>query len=543
MTLPVPLTVRVGDHLVTKQVQSLSFRREAVGGVRSISFTLARSLTDLAGVEPLAPVYVYDARTAATVAQGRLADTGRGAGGDGQRWDCVAFGPAQHPTDAVGPLVYVDRRIGDDVWEYVDIVHASGTSFTAGTRPGDNTAAAPSGLLAAFAGGIDINAGSRIVRRYTPAWQAGHKLARYAFNWVTGDTSAVWQIHGRTRTDGSPSTGEDSFAAFWSTSGGTAAKVVGTDFPVGRNTLDLRIYWGGGAAVTGDDTNWGWFEAIVVRTMLVDKTGADITTGYTNNYVLASEVVADLLGRVLTEFDGPNATVAPTTINVDQLAYPEGVSAAQILEDLMVVEPAYRWYTTPDTTGNGYGFRWEQWPTTVRYEATLDDGGTFPLSAQAVYNRCIVKWTPVGGGAPRWTVRTRPCEILDNAGLVRTAVVDLGSEVGSSQLAETAGDAFLADHNFPKNSGTLTVARPIRDVITGAMVQPWEIEAGELVRIRGVEAYPDAFNANTNDGQGVFRIFAVDYNSEGNAATLALDSDPRETEDALVKLLNERSRR
>jgi hypothetical protein len=58
-----------------------------------------------------------------------------------------------------------------------------------------------------------------------------------------------------------------------------------------------------------------------------------------------------------------------------------------------------------------------------------------------------------------------------------------------------------------------------------------------------VEAYPDAFNADTNDGRGVFRIFSVDYTTEGNVATLALDSDPRETEDALVKLLNQRTRR
>ena len=540
MTLPVPLVVRVGNTRLTRQVQSLSFRKEAVGGLRSISFGLSRPLTQIADITPLTKVYVSDARNGGAIGEGRLADTGRAAGSDGQKWDCVAFGPAQHASDWPSPLIYVDRRISDDAWEYVDIVHPAATSFSSGTRPNDATPAAPQGLLAVFNGDLNINTNSRVVRRYTPVWQSGQKIARVAFNWVTSTTFANWRVRARTSLDGT-TTGENAYDAAWTTAGGTAAPVVVTDFPNGRNAVELQAIWTGGAAAIGADGDWAWFEAIMVRSMLTDKAGADITTGYTNNYVLAHEVVGDLLGRRLPEYDGANATVTTTTQNIDQLAYPDGVTPAQVLDDLMQVEPAFRWYTTPDLTGSGkYGFRWEQWPTTVRYEATLDDGGSFPVSTQTIYNRAVVKYTDATGGR-RWSGTTSSNPLLGS--LVRQAVIDLGSEAGAAATATAAGNAFLAENSVPKNSGTLTVSRPIRDMIRGCWVQPWEIEPGELIRVRGVEGYASAFNASDSDGQSVFRIFANDYTSEGNTATLALDSDPRETEDALVKLLNQRTRR
>ncbi|MCF6376894.1 hypothetical protein L2K70_04700 [Nocardioides KLBMP 9356] len=539
MTLPVPLTVRVGLEHVTDQVQSLSFRREAVGGVRSIAFTLTRPLSDLGGLEPLAKVCVYNARSAKTVADGRLSDTGRTASADGQRWDCVAFGPAQHASDDTRPLIYVDRSASDG-WRTVDVTNPS-ASMTTSTRPGDTAANATQGLLMTFPDGSPLVADSRVVARYDRIWQAAQKLGAISVDYVAGLSSSTWLLQAIARTDAGASL-DPAFTVAATTGLSGVTGVVGGSFANGRNTVELRWIWTGGPTTTAGDSSWGWFGEISVRAMLVDRSGADITTGYSNEYVLAHEVVNDLLGRVLLDYDGANATVATTSTMIGQLAYPDGITAEQVLADLMAIEPAYRWTTGPDTTGNGYAFRWELWPTTVRYEATLDDGGSFPISTQNVFNQVAVKWVD-SSGVNRWSYYTGGAPILDEAGFTRMGVVDLGSEAGSQTAAAAAGAAFLAEHNVPKNAGTLTVARPIRDVLTGAMVQPWEIEAGELVRVLGVEAYPDAFNAADNDGQGVFRIFAVDYTTEGNVATLALDSDPRDTSDALVKLLKDRQRR
>ena len=536
MSLPVPLSVRIGDKHVTKQVQSLSFRREAIGGVRSISFNLARSLLDLDGVDPLAKVYVYDARTAATVAEGRLADTGRGASVDGQKWECVAFGPAQHASDITGPKIYIDRSVSSG-WRqaYVTIPEAT---IGSSSKP-DAGATLTQGILGNFPTDVTVASPSGVLLRYEPLWATGGRLAYFAAAWDAGTNNTIWNVNMWTGANGAATNLAAASGA--STSGGFH-QVGAPSIPAGHNTPALQLQWAGTSTVTSGDDNWCWWEQVVVEAVRKNKSGADITSGYTGSTV-ASSIVEDLLGSgYLPEFDGPNATVAITSATFSQMAYMDGVTAAQILDDLMAIEPGYRWTTGPDLTGNGYEFRWEPWPTTVRYEATLDDGGSFPLSTQSLYNLVAVTYVDAGG-SQALVLRSLACPILDGAGITRQAHIDLGSEVGSLAQAQAAGDAFLIDHNAPKNSGTLTVARPIRDVITGAMVQPWEIEAGELVRIRGVEAYPDAFNADSNDGQGVFRIFAVDYTTEGNTSTLSLDSDPRKTEDALVKLLNQRSRR
>jgi hypothetical protein len=533
VTLPVPLAVRIGNEHVTREVQAVSFRKEAVGGVRSISFSLSRSLADIGEVDVLAKVYVYDGRSGATVAEGRLADTGRSAGPDGQRWDCVAFGPVQHASDVTRPLVYIDT---DRAHLRTYVLTSAAARAEDGPAPSDNYP----GVLLAFGDGASVAANSHAAMVYEAIQNAGMKLARINYSWAAGMTDATWRI--RLRTYGASSEVPRDDAAN-TAGGGTSPRVMVTDWPNDRNAFSFILEWTGVPATVGGDSKWAHVRDFVVLSMMVDKSGNEITTGYTGDAVIASQVVADLLGRCLPEFDGPNATVTATTTGIGQLAYVDGVTPAQVLEDMMRIEPAYRWYTTPTTgTSERYGFRWELWPTSVRYEATLDDGGSFPLSAQDLYNQVSVRWRDPNG-LTRSTLRTMACALLDSKSLTRRAQIDLGGELGVEALAIAAGDTFLAEHNVPRNSGTLTVARPIRDLATGAFIQPWEIEAGELVRVRGVEAYPDAFNADTNDGQGVFRIHAVDYTTEGNMATLALDSDPRETEDALVKLMNRRERR
>lgn len=541
MTLPVPLTVRVGDQHVTKQAQAVSFRREAVGGVRSISFSLARSLSDLAGLDPLAKVYVYDARNARTVAEGRLADTGRTASADGQRWECVAFGPAQHASDIAQPSVFIDRSISDG-WRLADVVHAD-AAITSGAKPGDTSGTPSSGLIATFQAGIAINTNSSATLRYESLWLGtGQVLGGFSFNWDAIATVSNWRIEAVTRVDGS-GVGENVVSDGWDVAGGSASKVAGIDFPADRNTVDMRIRWMGGAVTTTGET-WAWFDNIAIRPRLKRKDGTDrAASDHAVSYVMADDVVEDVLGRLLPQYDRARATVDQTApYRITTLAYRDGVTPEQIFDDLMRLNPSHRWTTTPDANGSGYGFRWEPWPATVRYEATLDDGGSFPISTQGVYDEVAVRWIDATEGV-RTTYLTAANVLLDEAGVRRRAYLDLGTEAGSSANATQAGQSFLDEHSVPKNAGTLTVARAIRDLSTGAMVQPWEIEAGELVRIRGVEAYPDVFNASSNDGQGVFRIFAVDYTSEGNVATLALDSDPRETADALVRLLKERKRR
>ena len=42
-------------------------------------------------------------------------------------------------------------------------------------------------------------------------------------------------------------------------------------------------------------------------------------------------------------YDGAGAVISTTTHLIDQLAYHDGVTPFQVLEDLMALEPAYYW--------------------------------------------------------------------------------------------------------------------------------------------------------------------------------------------------------
>lgn len=540
--LQVPLTVRIGSKHITREVAGLSFREEAVGGITDITLRLARPLSkfdpDLAA---FSTVTIYDKRSAEAVAQGRLTDTGRSAGNDGQTWDVTAFGPAVSVNDIEFPYILVDTRLDTFVKSNATTRNVQ-VDIDERDIDGDTPALriqAPEGQTilhtAGGVSGVGLTSpwtGDMISRALR---NAGMKLARFRCSWDAGLTDSNYSLRLVTREGGGSGTIADSANA--NTAGGAMSGQVVTDFPNGDDSASVRVTRAT-TSIPGAETHWFHFYTLSLRALLLDATGTEITTGYTANTVLAHEVVNDLLGRVLTQFDGANATVDATgSYQINQLAYPDGVTAGKVLEDLMSIESAYRWTTGPDGA-----FSWELWPTSVRYEATLEDGGSFPASAQELFNKVTVRWRNEAGATKTTTV-TATNTLLDNAGITRTKIIDAADEIGSSTAATQLANNFLAEHTYPANAGTLTVNRPIRDLETGRMVLPHEIRAGELIRVRGVEGYPDALNASTNDGQTVFRIWSKAYNSDGDSATLELDTYSRTTANALGLLMTRRTRK
>jgi len=528
VTLPVPLTMRVGDKHITRDVSSLTFRKEAIGGLKWINLGLYRPLDRLdPNLAPLSRVYVYDGRSAATVAEGRLTDPGRSAdSSDGQVWEMTAFGPAQEASDIERPYIVVDLSL--EHWTRAE----TASTKNASTEPAEDAAGATPALDIRAVEGVAVSTSWKGEWGYRAILNCGQKLARISSTNEAGVTDANYRLQIVTRS-GSVTIATN--GQFNTTPSGNTAVVVSA-FPDGDTVAGLRAIRQT-SATNGLESHWGRFFNISVRAMLKAAAGTDITTGYTNNYVLAHEVVNDLLGRILTSY-GPTAVVDTTgTYHIDQLAYPDGVTAAQVLTDLMQLEPAFRWYIDDNGT-----FHWAPWPTSVRYEATLAAGGSFPVSAQELYSRVAVRWRDAAGQIQS-TIRTMACPILDNQGVTRQKVLDLGTEVGSAAAAIQAGDAFLADHNVPKNAGTLTIASRIRDLVTGRMVEPWEIQPGELIRVRGVESYPDALNASSNDALTVFRIWSTTHSSDSGSVQLELDTYSRSEWNALARLANARPRR
>ena len=522
MSLPVPLTVAVNGKAVTREAVGLSFRKDAIGGVQSISLRLSRPLDRYdPDLRPWKIVTIYDARSAEIVAEGRIAELGRSASSsDGQVFEVNCFGPAQHAWDKTVPLIYVDQSLTDG-WRQVERIQKGGT-WSQSSMP-DNTAdSAAEAQVFQFPEGSTVATNDELTARYERLREAGQKVARVSATWDAGSTDANYRAKMFVRTNGAGGTAV--FNATFNTAGGTTSGVVVTDWANdGKNTVDTKIVFTGATGKPANDNKWAAFSDIVIRGMLLNADGTD-RTSYGFNYVIAHDIVNDLLGRLLDQYDGATATVDTSgTYQIDSLVYPDGVAAGDVLADLMALEPAFRW-----TVGPGGAFSWELWPTTVRYEVSLEDGGSFPVTGQEQFNQVEVRWRDKRGRT-RTNLRTAACPDLDAEGLTRTAHIDLGDEVASSNNADRIGDNFLARHRTAINAGTLNVSRPIRDLETGRMVRPHEIEPGELIRVRGVESYPDALNASSNDGLTVFRVWSVTYNSDSDTATLELDSYSRET--------------
>jgi hypothetical protein len=507
---------------VTRDVRDLSIRWSDPGGFQSAQISLDRPLT----VQPDEIAYygtltVHDARNGSVVWDGRLEDPGRSAGGQGQVWDLAAVGGQSHTRDRTVPLIYVDQPLS--ALERVDNATPGGTDSV--TEDPGNPAGQVQALVLQFPQGIAVVGNSRIVMRYTGLQRSAQKLARIDYTWDAGRTDTAFQVEAVARTDGSLSSGEVARSDNWNIAGGSSsARRIVTNWNAGRNTVEFRSIYTGVGGTISNDAHWASVAGPIVMATRYTAAGSEQLTAadYPNNYVLAHEVVADLLGRLLPKFDGAGASIATTTHQIDQLAYPDGVDAARVLDDLMGMEAGHTWRVWERNAAGLYRFEWTPVPSAVRYEADVLDGYDSQGSADGLFNRVTVRWrTP--DGRTNTIVRTASVPLLDAAGLIRQGVLDLGSDVGSTGSAVRAGDQWLADRRYAPNGGRLRIARPILDLQTGRMVMPWEIRPG-LMRVKGVLPRPDALNATSRDGVTIFRIVGSEFRASDGAATLELDS-------------------
>lgn len=531
MSLNVPLSVRLqtpkSDRHVTRDLHNLTFRSTAPGGFASASFSLSRPL--VIAPEEIAEygkVVVYDRRNGGTVWEGRIEDPGRSAGNNGPVWSITATGPAVYAEDRTTALIYADRRT--EGWR-VGIDSIASVDVTVNDES----------VKMSVANGTTHNAGFAGLAVYHPIAYTGHQLGRVHVPWTAGLTSSNYEVWLGTSL-GTGATDNHDIQQVTSTSGTLVCSRGGSNaITAGNDTVRLRFVRQTSAFTPTNDTDWVSFSPIVMG-LLVDADGNDITSGYNNNYVYAEDVVRDLLGRLLGEtYDGPGASVAETFAQIDQLAYPDGASARQVLEDLMLIEPAYYWAAWETLDTGKHRFEWVEWETSVRYDASTADGFDSPAVSGEVYNAVSVRWRD-GNGTSRVFRQTQSVLTLDNAGLTREAFIDVSDEAGSAANATQIAGQFLAEHQEPLNQGTLNISRPILDLHTGRAAQPWEIRPGHLIRVRDVFPRLDALNASKRDGVTVFKVAAVDFDSSSATATLELDSYPLTISRAIAELSKRR---
>lgn len=525
--LQVPLAVRVktddSDIELVAEIRDLSFSNGANGGFKSATISIDRPLNIAAPeFKQFGRVYVYDTASGDTAWEGELQDPGRSASGEGETYQVTAIGPAGHAKDET--FVYIPIGGNLNEWEKFGGSTNSGNVSTF-TDSSDND-----GIKVQFGGGIAVATPVYVAARLLTVLAAGQSLAVISCVGVGGGTGQ-WEE----RVYAYGGAGPELIGSTLLTTSPTSFRgVTGSEFTAGQTTPHIRMDRTG-ASTSPDDNAYTFYRNISIQTTRVDEEGNAVTS-YPNDYVTSSQLVQDLIGAHTTLYDGLDAFIEDTADQITQFWYPDGTTVYDALNDIIALNGAYYWAAWETIPRSGkWRFEFRSWPTTVRYEAGIDDGWDSPGSAADLYNEVAVHWTD-SKGRDRTTVRTSSVSTLTDAGRTRSARIDLGQEVGTTTAANTAGDEFLAEHNIPSQNGRLTVARAILDYDKGCLTQPWMIRAGQLIRVRDVDPLPNALNPTARDGNTVFRIVNVEYRASDNSAVLELDTDALSTSRALAKL-------
>lgn len=556
----IPLAVRVGDTAYSARLDDLQLAKSKNGSA-SCSFKLAEPMQRV--FPAFTMVYVYDTRTGDTVWDGRLEDPGRSVDTDGAGWDMSAVGEVARTSDRNAALVYVDQALSER-W-LASPFSAPSANISATGDPANEDVDA---LLCQFNPGQPIDTLSTAAMRYF--MPDGMEVGGFGYDWHAGLTTVSHEAQGGINLGGGALTRNDPF----NTAGGSEVAQAGfpSTFPEGRTSLILRnVRVSGGATNVATDNNWASFSNVYVRGIIYTQTGIKMLgvgsgsaaeEDYRNPWVYAHQVVADVLGRGLVPgYDGDTAVIDTTSEHqIDQLAYPDGVSVAALLEDLIALEPDFfHQIGHRDPSTDKAPFTWRRWDTDARYQAGIGHGLSLPGADAERYNRITVRWTDKRDQAQTKTYDAGDTiagyvvpvvDELETAGPNHTRLVrepdepqDLADEVGSEANADRFAAKFLLDHADPPASGTVTIAGPIFDRTLGRFVQPWEIQAGYSIRLRDLADTPDDFTARDRDGKCTFHIENMTYTASENTAQLELDSAPRTDVNELAKTLKGRRRK
>jgi hypothetical protein len=545
--LPLTVTLRTSraEQDITDRLRDVDYGSD-IHGFRDARLSVApgRPLAvDAPEVQEYGRVFITDASHGGVLWEGYQEDPGRSNTGDGVVYDIAARGPQARAGDTKAPWVYYDTALTER-W-----TRSPGASAVLLTTV-DSDASDTPGVKLALPGGQNVSAGDSFTGMiYTGVADAGGHLARVGYSWdgyANGDGS--WRIQSVARATRLTSSAGDLLQndAIDVAGGSTGPYIIVTHFTAGRTVVEFRIARINTPVNPSQAGLFGLLKGWYVVGTRYDRYGSEILTAaaYSGAYpavLQAHMVVEDVLGRLCPTWDGPNAAVATNTFNIDKLAYfGEGATAEEILEDLMLLEPAHRWEvweSHPLVAASRNRFGWAPWPTSVRYDVSVEDAEySAPASAADLYERLNLQWIDAMRRV-RNRVRTQTVPALAAAGLSRQAALSLGDQLGSDAQAIQAGDGWLAEHKVPSAAGTLEVTQPILDRDWARMVGPHEVRAGGLVRADGLSTDPAALVATARDGKSIFRVFSTDYSTSGGGrCRMALDTDPWSVRTALARL-------
>lgn len=566
--IPVTITL-IGPHSgrnITALCSDVSWRSVIPGGYASAQVELNQALdTYSEDLRHYAILRITSGEHGGVLWEGRLEDPSPSASESGQTWSLSAVGLMAHANDIRRPYVAVDTDLGR--WG-----RGAGTkTYVTDSTEDDNDPGPVIGrfgpsLKAAVTTGSTVPPNTTLMQWYYPVLResgqilaalrgavrqgpmtgpnaSAHRLRFFAFN-DFAFTGGFNEIFLDPLSEGTSVIGG---AAGFSARRGSEASPAWVDdlsVPV------LQWVYTGSSSWTGNTDTWSmWGDRMCLRPQMHTSAGTRVSpsdgSAFNVQFASAAEIVHDLLGSGrLPLFDGPGANIVDYSVTesriIDQFAYPDPTSPAQLLDDLTKVEPRWYWVVWERNAAGRARFEWVTWPTNVRYEIDATAGLDLTVTTDDVFNAVSVRWKDAMDRIRR-TLRTSRARfvpnpdiegdtapetevpLLDDVGLVRESELDLGDNMSSIGLAVKAGDEFIADHAYPRAKGSVTVAQRILDYDTGVMVAPWEILPGCLIKVRGLDVSANLPAAGAN-GVNVFKVVSTDFDSGSGTATLELDS-------------------
>lgn len=525
MTAPFTVLMLNGNRWsdITAQSSGPRWRETCPGGFHSASLRSSKRIADLVADDPFNRIFILDSRNRSTLFEGRIEDLGRAVDAEGQWREYSIIGSGGWAQAIKRPYILLDTAL--DTWEPRVL-----SPYMRAERSNDPDTDVDA-LMFSIPQGANTAVSDRAAYVYAALQECGHRFGGIKYTHDSGTTGVARELHFR-YPNGTVVQNDTQ-----TTTATTRGLEVTTDFAVGAVTdlPQLRLHVAAASTPTTGTSIWTDVYSIVVKALRKDATGANITTGadYVPDTIQAEDVVNDLLGRWFGDvYDGANASVSTAaTHNIDQWAYLDGTAGADMLSDLMALEPGFFWEARDSgLTGLGCSFAWRAWDTSHTYHAEAMNIET-PMTYADVVNEVNVRYRNEGG----FTRYITDTQSVTGMGFTRSEVIDLADELGSTANATRLASQFLAEHAAPANAGRLTVDRPVYNRVSGRYEMPWEIRTGKLIVVGGITPSRDTLNVTDRNAVTVFRIVGKDVDESG-VATLELDTYPRTVSQALKRM-------
>jgi hypothetical protein len=598
MSIPVPLGVRIYDHAssldvwVTQWVDDLQFRSVVPGGFASASFRLhiAQHLQPAAAgwstrsdriplVRLFNRVQIVDLRSSEIAWEGRIESPAR-VSDDGFSWDIGCAGAMVAATDITKPVFYADSSTDFWVtreaepsralifsWSQTDQPLSLNVELKAGSQWDTGGLEEPGGTWGAYYHFLCLATG-QYIGRFTVTYRSETPSSG------TIKTRAnVYTPSNDTWEEGVDSTNLGTADITKSNAVGAASSFSSAEAQV----IDFDVTGPTTAVVLTDPCPVSYLNPIVIA-MRVDRNGNKLTAtaNYSTDYVTVPQIVEDVLGRFLNNawtsssgapLDSPaDGSVGAgrayidtsNTTPITDLKWPDGVTAADILNQMMSIQTNAYWAiwesqntATSDPAAQRYRFEWATWPAAPGYMATSADGLDEQPDGSGIYNFVFYRYQSnkftglfVGGihmPPPSlqewWDFEDRSTAPLLSNRLTRAATIKKDG-ITTDAAAGTLSAQWIADNGKETNAGSITVKRPIQFYDAGLnsgsgggrMLDPWMIRPGKLIRI--IDVPPQGDIANFNHGAfappsthagSVFKVVATNYDSADNSCRMELD--------------------